>query len=463
LTPKLLKRAIYGWKLLNNSTSQPNSDTINLTTTMKRLLMISYPFPPNATAGAVRSERFARYLPAYGWNVDVVSIKPRKGLFVDQQRLATLPPGVAVHLTPTVDPWLRLRHEAPRNIFLRAGRSGVMRLTSFPDHMLFWVPFAVSAGGRIRRAKKIDAIYTTSPPHSTHLAGLILSQRTGIPWVADFRDPWTLNAYRENGSHESVGFRIERWLETSVLKQARIVLANTDANKRNLAHAFGFLDDQKLIHLPNGWEDFSAGVVYPQPSANGAFRIVHAGTFYPRFKPYGLLHALADWKKGKKPPEVSALTKDKLHVVLLGARDPETRRVIEALGLEGFVTVTPWVAQEDARAAMCRADMLWATLGTSKESATYVPSKLFEYISAKRPIIGFFPQGEAEQLIKRSGTGRVFTSDEPEPVIRFLDDAIRSKSHGTPLIYKPNREYLESLRAQRVSERFAAILDEITS
>jgi len=424
--------------------------------------MISYPFPPNSSAGATRSERFARYLTEFGWQVEVVTIRPRRDLFEDTARVDQFGSDVRMHFTRTVDPWLWLNYRNTNHPLLRIARSAAMRVFSFPDHMLLWTPFAVSEARRICRSNRIDAVYTTSPPHSTHLAGMILSSRTGIPWVADFRDPWTLNAYRKNGSLKTIGFRTERWLETCVLKNARAVLANTEANKHNLEKEFAFIGGKKLIHLPNGWEDFSLNVVYPKTPDNGTFRIVHAGTFYPRFKPYGLLHALADWKYGNKPAEIFSLEKNQLRVVLIGSRDPETRRVIERLDLEDYVTITPWIAQEEARAEMSRADMLWATLGTSKESATYVPSKLLEYISAKRPIIGFFPEGEAKRLIDRSSTGRVFTSDDPEPVIRFLDNAIRRKLQGTLQDYAPNHEFLESIRVRNVVERFAAILNEIS-
>ena len=165
---------------------------------MKTLLMISYPFPPNLSAGAVRSERFSRYLGKFGWNVEVVTIGRRANVFHDEGRLAHLPETVSINSTVIWDPWLWLYRHPINNKFLGIIRSVLMRLTSFPDHMIFWVPTAVRTGLDICKLREISAIYTTSPPHSSHLAGLLISRKTGIPWIADFRDPWTLNAYWKN-------------------------------------------------------------------------------------------------------------------------------------------------------------------------------------------------------------------------------------------------------------------------
>ena len=101
---------------------------------MKRLLMISYPFPPNSSAGALRSERFARHLSKLGWDVNVITIKPRQDLFADDDRLKELKKTVRVNLTSTLDPWLWLRDKRPENFILRAFRSILMKIFSFPDN-----------------------------------------------------------------------------------------------------------------------------------------------------------------------------------------------------------------------------------------------------------------------------------------------------------------------------------------
>jgi glycosyltransferase involved in cell wall biosynthesis len=426
---------------------------------MKRLLMISYPFPPNASAGAVRSERFARYLPQFGWAVDVVTIKPRKDMFGDTGQLGKLGSNVKVHFTRSLDPWLWLKGKNPRNLAIRGIRSLLMRLFSFPDHMLLWVRFAVREGLEICKREEVDVIYSTSPPHSTHIAAQIVSMMTHKPWVADFRDPWTLNAYRRQGVLERSLFGIEKGLERSVLKKASVILANTEANRRNLLKAFPLLSEAKVARLPNGWEEFPAEF-YQMGKKDGSLTIVHAGSFYPRFKPYGLLYALAAWRDGKAPSGIPRLGNGDIKIVLLGATDDETAKVVLGLKISEFVEFRPWVAIDEARRIMCQADLLWASLGTGKESSTYIPSKLFEYIAAGRPIIGFFPEGEGERIIRKTGTGVVFSTDDQQEVIRALAKLVMSREKSrSPEWYLPNPEVINSYRIENIVRSLANVLD----
>lgn len=424
---------------------------------MRRLLMISYPFPPNASAGSIRSERFAKYLIDLGWAVDVITIKPRLDIFKDTNRLNNLGKNINVYFTKTLDLWIWLRDRKPKTKILRFFRSALMNLFSFPDHMLFWVPFAVEKGIKIYKQRAIDVIYTTSPPHSTHLAGLLLSRITKKPWVADFRDPWTLKAYHRNNDSLIGKFllKIERYLEKVVLKNASKIFANTKSNKLNLLNSYSFLNKNKVIHLPNSWEEFPEYIKSDQK--NNCFTIVHAGTFYPKFKPYALLYALSAWRK-EYQDFITPFFKKGIQVILLGATDLTTRKVIKDLQIEDIVTVKPWVSLDEARQNMRKANLLWATLGTGKESSSYIPSKLFEYIAAEKPIIGFFPDGEAADLIKFSGVGIVFNKDDIRPVINTLSEVINTDKPDEIPWYRPDKDFISSLHISEVSSNLSYIL-----
>ena len=428
---------------------------------MKHLLIVSYPFPPNASAGAVRSERFACYLAKLGWKIDVITIKPRRDLFEDKDRLNNFEKNVIIHFTTIFDPWLYLRDKRPENLIVRAIRSVLMRLFSFPDHMLLWMPFALKKALSIYKKNRFDAIYTTSPPHSTHLIGLLLSKLTGKPWVADFRDPWTLNAYRGKGKIENILLWIEKKLEKAVLKNSDLLLANTKANRTNLLKAFPEIPHGKIVHMPNSWENFSITATDTKNSNDAPFTIVHAGNFYPRFKPYALLYALSAWRNDIKYNSTVLPSAKNIKVILIGAKDAALKNLINDLGLADIVKIIPWTALEKARGIMVKADMLWATLGTGKDSSTYVPSKLFEYIAAKKPILGFFPKGEAASLIHETGTGTVFTEDNPEPIINFLKQAILSKQNQNVELFVPNYETINKYNIESIAYKFGKLLETI--
>jgi glycosyltransferase involved in cell wall biosynthesis len=330
-----------------------------------------------------------------------------------------------------------------------------MRIFSFPDHMLGWVPIAAKAGMEICRRKDVGLIYTTSPPHSTHLAGYFISKRAHKPWIADFRDPWTLNAYRGNRPIDKLLIKIEKKMEGIVLKKSSIILANTQSNRTNLLNNFQFLNDNKVIHLSNGWEEFPEAV--NQNKRSKLYTIVHAGTFYPRFKPYALFYALAAWRKGTLGTNVPPFNKN-IQIILLGANDSETNSIVNNLNLNDMVQMRPWVRFSEARRIMRRADLLWASLGFNKISSTYIPSKLYEYIAAERPILGFFPEGEASNLIKSTGTGIVFNNNDNTKLIRIISEAILLKGNREPNWFKPNKDVIFTYNIKMIISRFDRIL-----
>jgi hypothetical protein len=424
----------------------------------KRLLMISYPFPPNPSAGAVRSERFARYLSEYGWNIDVVTIKPQQNRTLNDSDM--FDKKITIHRTRTLDPWLWLSNRIPKNIILRGIRSVLMRLFSFPDHMILWLPFALLRGLKICKEKKVCAIYTTSPPHSSQIIGYLLSKITGIPWVADFRDPWTLNAYRNSGVINETLIKISEVMERAVYRNASFVLANTQANKRNLLDAFPEINKQNVVFLPNGWELFEFDKA-EMVSENETFTIVHAGTFYPRFKPYALFYAIEAWNKGLQPKGIPPLDEMNVRIKLYGSKDHETKKLVNDLDLDKYVEIIPWIPQAEVRIKMCSADLLWVTLGTGPASSTYVPSKLFEYIAAKKPIIGFFPEGEAANIIKMTNTGRVFSDERASPVIQFLYECIQLKKESSETVYSPDETMIESYNVKAITQKLSVILSSL--
>ncbi|MEZ4600289.1 MAG: glycosyltransferase family 4 protein [Syntrophotaleaceae bacterium] len=424
----------------------------------KKILFISYPYKPNSSAGAVRSERLATHLASEGWEVDVVTIRPLGEPISECEKKEKLS-SLRITRTKTIDPWLRLQQWKPKNWMLKVLRSLGLRVFSFPDHMVFWIPFVVLEGLKIQKKRGFNAIYTTSPPHSTHLAGVILSKFSGKPLVADFRDPWTLNVYCKDDLNRRFLFFLERAFEKLIIKNASVLFANTRANQNQLCSAFPSITDNKVYYLPNGMQKFEL----PNNTviSNDYFTIVHTGTFYPNFKPYGLLEALARWKQGCQPPGIPEFHGIKLK--LIGCSDMVTKKIVSDLDLVDDVSFEPWVPLEEARRIMCCADALWVTLGTGKEAASYVPSKLFEYIAAQRPIYGFFPPGEASSILKNTGTGFVFEKDDCELVISVLFEAIQSKKEGKafPEFYRRNEEAVGELDVEKVLERFQNILSNI--
>jgi glycosyltransferase involved in cell wall biosynthesis len=423
--------------------------------------MISYPFPPNSSAGAVRSERFARYLPEFGWSCDVVTIKPRKDMVKEYGQLRRVQDSARIYPTRTVDPWVWLKDRQPSNRISRALRSILMKAFSFPDHMLLWVPFAIREGLRLCCREKIKAVYSTSPPHSSHIAGLIIAKLTKKAWIVDFRDPWSFGG--EGYGHKQRLLRyIEGALEKIIVRNATLIITNTEESKKKLLEVFPKVSIAKVTCITNGWEksfkSFERENGYDFQSKE--FIITHAGTFYPGFKPYALLYALARWKGGIQPKEIPPLKN--CRVILLGSNDSETKRVVSELALNDMVDMLPRTSYEEAKKIMHKSHLLWTSLGVGSDAKMHLPSKVFEYIAAERPIIGFFPEGDAASLIRRSRVGVVFGSIDLNQIISTIYDAMVMRQRGEIPFYKPDNAILDQFTIDRVVNNFAEELDRVT-
>jgi hypothetical protein len=170
-------------------------------TTTKRILIFAYFFPPLGGAGVQRVVKLAKYLPSLGWEPTIVTVRARDYWMLDASLQHDLGSGVRIARTRSLTGLSLLQLLAPR----AAGRTrgarpsmrriaGLRRLaawTLLPDSYVGWVPFALRAGARLLRAQRYDMLMTTSSPDSAHLIGRGLARRFGVPWVADFRDPWT--------------------------------------------------------------------------------------------------------------------------------------------------------------------------------------------------------------------------------------------------------------------------------
>jgi glycosyltransferase involved in cell wall biosynthesis len=148
---------------------------------------------------------------------------------------------------------------------------------------------------------------------------------------------------------------------------------------------------------------------------------------------------------------------------MLGSVDSTTRSVVAELGLTDLVNFLPWTAFAAAGSLMQSSHMLWTSLGTRKEAAMSLPSKLFEYVAAGRPILGFFPEGDAASLIRGSGTGVVFTANDPDEIIRTIDSAMVMRANGRIPFYSPDRSFLERYRIENVTARLANLLDQVVA
>jgi glycosyltransferase involved in cell wall biosynthesis len=371
----------------------------------KRLLVLSYFYPPLAGGGVHRVLAFTRHLPDHGWDCTVVCAGPEDYWVRDESLASRVPEATEVIRVPGgsgLSAWLRwFRGREGR----RAGRTfaGLRRLSDWwllPDSYAGWARRARRVALARARSGGIDAVLSSSPPDSVHLAGLAVKRGRGLPWVADFRDPWVGLYFREPPSAWHRGRQAA--LERSVLASADLTLvASRTHGERIGSRSRG--TPRRLLHLPNGFEAEPTGPA-ADPVDPDHFTLVYTGTLSQMPDAEVFLEALHDLLARR--PEA----RRRLRARIAGPYDSGYEDRAIALGLKGIVEFRGPVPHAEARALQRGADLLllWKPRGLD----TMVPGKLYEYLDSGRPLLALLPEGdEAAGLVERAAGERVGPGD----------------------------------------------------
>ncbi len=375
----------------------------------RRVLVLSYFYPPHGGGGVHRVLGFTRHLPEYGWDCTVVCGGAEDFWIVDDRLLERVPPGTRVVRVPGGTPlgaWLRVRRQA-RGTRPRQEFGWLRRLADFwlvPDPYVPWAARGRAAAARLLAGGGFDALLSTSPPDSLHLAAAALRGRFRVPWVADFRDPWMGLYHRRPPSAWHA--RRQAALERRVLAGADLVIT------ASRTHA-GMLQSRpdpprRVRHLPNGFEPDPAAPAAESHPDPGVFRIVFTGTLTKMPDTEVVLEALHELLARR--PEA----RRRIRVTLAGPFDTGYRDRAVSLGLTpGIVAFPGPLPHAESRALQRDADVL--VMWKMERMEATVPGKLYEYLDSGRPVVGLLAAGdEAAELLERAGGIRVDPGDRAE-------------------------------------------------
>jgi glycosyltransferase involved in cell wall biosynthesis len=403
---------------------------------LKKILLIAYHFPPDAAVGALRPLKFAKYLPQHGWEPYVLTVKPRYYPSLDESRLDEVPSLDRVFRTRMLPHPDRLYKELKKSYYtvtgrqqrfsqklIEAGAEGPLdwargghrlrRLLSSllwipPDDVLGWLPIAAAKGARLIRAHHITHIYTTNPPHTTHLVGLLIKAICRVKWVADFRDVWLY----PKPFQSRVAERVERWMERKVVENADAITLTTDWMTEKFRLAYPSVNPERFTTIWNGYdaEDFRAIVAEPNTKR---FTMTYIGSFYDERTPEHLLMAVSQLiGDGKVPVET-------LHVQLIGncrhVKGRLTADLAASLGLSTVVTVIDPVPYKRALEYAVNSHLL---VLLAPEQPYEIPGKAYEYLASGGDILALTDEGATADLIRKTGAGIVV---EPRDVERIKD------------------------------------------
>ena len=391
---------------------------------MKRLLIITYYWPPTGGSGVQRWVKFSKYLPQFGWQPVIYTPENPEQLAIDESLLSDIPDCAEIiktHISEPYEIYRRLTGSKgkPQEVNpLNAQKKSLGKKISLwlrgnlfiPDPRIWWVRPSVRFLTKYLREHPVDAVVTTGPPQSMHLIGRGLKRRLGVKWIADFRDPWTEMFYYKHLSLSRFSDRRHRRLEQSVLDEADLVIAVSPPVARDFAAKTA--TPVKLITNGFDEDDFAAPV---EPRTDGKFTLVHTGLFASDGNPLNLWDALA-----AKCREDSAF-RSRLQIRLAGKTDPEIISAIRERGLGDNLVNLGYLPHEQTVAEQRGADILLLPLRQEPEYAKVLPGKIFEYIAARRPVLGIGQSdGAAAAVLRDAGAGEMFGWDEKEALMEFM-------------------------------------------
>ncbi|HYV35741.1 MAG TPA: glycosyltransferase family 4 protein [Gemmataceae bacterium] len=344
----------------------------------RRVLIITYHFPPSSAVAVFRMLGFARHLPRFGWRVGVVTPGRVPGEPLDESLLECVPKETEVFTVPY-----------PDSVAERTARRWLYHAV--------WLPRAVPALIRAVHKFRPDAVLTSGPPHCVHFLGWFLKRFYHLPWAACFRDPWFTNWRPSKKTLFSWGTWEEYW-EKRLFPTADCIIANTPRTCDGLCEAFPELS-HKIKFVTNGFDPECFPPLGQKAAANERFTILHAGELYMGRDPRPFFDALARLEKTR------AASEPPMRVVLLGQATEnrfDLNTAVAERGLEKVVEVGGQVSYRQALATMPKADLL--LLVDTPGRTVSIPAKLFEYFGAGRPVLALTePDGDVVWALQTSG------------------------------------------------------------
>ena len=431
-----------------------------------RVLIISYYWPPTGGSGVQRWVKFSKYLSSEGWQPVIYTPLNPEMTAVDESLAAEIPQDVEVVRRKIFEPYGIYRRLLGR----RGGKAAAevnpinsrnmslgKRLTMFvrgncfiPDPRCFWIGPSVRFLKKYLKAHPVDVIISTGPPHSMHLIALGLSRATGLPWVADFRDPWTRMFYFKHLGLTSLSERIHRKLEKKVLDGADVVVAVSPL----VRDEFRTMTDTRVELITNGYDEADFPQVQDTPGERSFFNLTHTGLFASDGNPEILWTVLAE--KAASDKEFA----ESLRIRLAGRTDEEIRESIRRAGLGANLEDRGYLPHGEAVAEQCSATVLLLPLRKEPEYRAVLPGKLFEYLAARRPVLGIGQSdGAMAAILSDTSAGETFDWEDREGLRDFVDRQWKAFREGRSLYCGKD---ISAYSRRELARRMAELLDTVT-
>jgi glycosyltransferase involved in cell wall biosynthesis len=393
---------------------------------MKKVLIITYYWPPGGGAGVQRWLKFVKYLPEFGWTPVVYTAENPETPAIDESLMKDVPDGLEVHRQPIWEPLDAYRKFTGRKAGEKFGAGFLSESAApkardrfalwvrgnlfIPDAKRFWIAPSIRYLTAYLKENPVDLIVSSGPPHSLHLIALKLKQRFGLQWVADFRDPWTEIDFYQALQLSPMADRRHNRLEQKVLDKADLVVSVG----QNMMEAFAAKTRTPQVVITNGFDAADFPEV-DETVENEQFILLHLGSVN-RDRNHPVL-----WEALKNLLERDADFADKLRFRLIGKLDHSVQESIKEYGLEQWVETIDYVPHSEVFNHLKQASVLYLPLNNTPNAKGILTGKVFEYFAARRQVLALGPpDGDLGNILKATHTGEMLDFDDREGVEEAL-------------------------------------------
>jgi len=459
----------------------------------RTVLVVAGEFPPVKTIGRIRTAKFVRHLEACGWKVVVLTVAPNGSTVTADPALADeVPAGAAVVRVAVPDLEAAAARAVKRLLGRRgapaatpaapdstipspaaaappaaAGRPGLLdrlhgtlrhvlrHYVDIPDSYNLWAWRARHVAERLCARHGVDVVYTTLPPFSAAWLGYRLRRRLGLPWVADYRDLWTGDVLRE--WLPGWRTRLERRIERRLISRADAVITVSEQKTDYVRRLIGG-PVARWTTITNGYDVEEFAGLRRSRRPDGTITFVFTGRLFKNRCGYAFCEALGELKR-ENPALASPV-----RVHFLGGVSPEIRarfdRIIGDYGLAGQFFFPGDIPYAAAKQAQIDADYLLLIVDTGATSDGVIPGKLFEYVSARRPIFALTDPGATATIIREGRLGWTVGAEDKAGCKKLLAEVL---AQPVPEVLTPDEDYLQQFDRKRLTARLAALFDEVVA
>ncbi len=430
---------------------------------MKKILVLTYYWPPSGGSGVQRWMYFCKYLSDFGYTPIVLTVNEKHASYksLDHSFLEMVQ-DIETHRTKTIEPLkiysLITTGDKTKGIphgDIHKERKGLLNRLSIyirgnffiPDARVGWNRFAIKKARQIISENSIDTIITTGPPHSTHLIGLQLKKEFRVNWLADFRDPWTEIFYNKDFNRTTRATKKDALLEKEVLNTADMVLTIGFKLKELLQRKV--VDKDKVHFIYNGYDSFAMDEI--EAEKHSYFKITYIGVLMSN-RPYKcFIEAMKKFLASTRRPDIRFAFAGNIQEEILD----EIRHELPSIDMD----VYGYVNHKQALKLMKESQLLLNFLPDMKESEILISGKQIEYIASGNPILSVGnTKGEAAIILDDVPNARIFDKEEVEEIFQFIRSIYEKWINGEPIYSSPDRESIKSKSRYETTRQLAKLL-----